>query len=98
MPFSVMTRSGLSSTIFSTIIRTCSSSISCILAQSASFEISMFVWLSPFLYSNGQSSSTILGFWILLRIFGCVISLLSIIPSSTLLCSISPPGIFSTRA
>ena len=36
------------------------------------------------------------GFLIGRRIFGCVMSLLSITPSRTLLCSISPAGIFST--
>lgn len=43
MPFSVRTTSGFNSRIFSTMLLTCSSSISCIRAQSASFEISMFV-------------------------------------------------------
>ncbi len=69
-PFSVMTRSGLNSRIFSTIARTCSSSISCILAQSASLEISMFVCDSPFLYSSVQSRSTMRGLMIRRRILG----------------------------
>ena len=97
-PFSVMTKSGFRARIASHISLTCSSSICRILFQSSSLLISIFVCDSPFLYSNEQSSSTILGFSIRLRILGCVISLLSITPSKTLLSSISPPGIFSTRA
>lgn len=93
-----MTRSGLTAKIASHMILTCSSSICNIRCQSSSFDISMLVCDSPFLYSSEQSSRTILGFSIFLRILGCVISLLSITPSRTLLSSISPPGTFSTRA
>jgi hypothetical protein len=77
---------------------TCSSSICRIRFQSSSFETSMLVCDSPFLYSSGQSSRIILGFSILRRILGCVMSLFSMTPSSTLLSSISPPGTFSMRA
>lgn len=97
-PFSVMTRSGFRAIIASHMAFTCSSSICRMRFQSSSFEISMLVCDSPFLYSSGQSSSTTLGFSIRLLIFGCVMSLLSMTPSSTLLSSISPPGTFSTRA
>jgi hypothetical protein len=97
-PFSVMTRSGFSARIASHMALTCSSSISSILFQCSSLLISMLVCDSPFLYSKVQSNRIIRGFSILLLIFGCVISLLSITPSNTLLSSISPPGIFSTRA
>ena len=44
--------------------------------------IKMHVSLSPFLYSNGQSSSTMRGFAIHQHIFGCVMSLLSMMPLS----------------
>lgn len=93
-----MTRSGLTERIASHIALTCSSSICNIRCQSSSFEISMLVCDSPFLYSSVQSSRTTLGFSILLLILGCVMSLLSMTPSRTLLSSISPPGTFSTRA
>lgn len=94
----MITRSGLTARIASHIALTCSSSIRRTCSQSSSLEISICVCDSPFLYSKGQSSSTILGFSIFLRILGCVISLLSMTPSRTLLSSISPPGTFSTRA
>ncbi len=97
-PFSVITRSGLRARIASHMCLTCSSSIWRIRFQSSSLLISMLVWDSPFLYSSGQSRRMIRGFSILLRIFGCVMSLFSITPSRTLLSSISPPGTFSTRA
>ena len=93
-----MTKSGFTANIASHISLICSSSICNIRFQSSSFVISMFVCDSPFLYSSGQSKSTIRGFSILLLMFGCVISLLTMTPSRTVLSSISPPGIFSTRA
>ena len=93
-----MTRSGLKARIASHICLTCSSSICRMRFQSSSFVISMLVCDSPFLYSSGQSSRMMRGFSILRRILGCVMSLLSMTPSNTLLSSISPPGTFSTRA
>lgn len=93
-----MTRSGLTAMMASHMDLTCSSSICNIRFQSSSLEISMLVCDSPFLYSSVQSSSTTLGFSILLLILGCVMSLFTMTPSSTVLSSISPPGIFSTRA
>lgn len=77
---------------------TCSSSICRMRFQSSSFVTSMFVCDSPFLYSRVQSRRMILGFSILRRILGCVMSLFSMTPSRTLLSSISPPGTFSIRA
>ena len=97
-PFSVITRSGLSAIMASVMCFTCSSSICSMRFQSSSLLISMFVCDSPFLYSKGQSRRTTRGFLIRRRILGCVISLFNITPSSTLLSSISPPGIFSTLA
>lgn len=58
----------------------------------------MFVWLSPFLYSRGQSKRMILGFLIYLLILGWVISLFTITPSKTSDYSKVPPGIFYTLA
>ena len=58
----------------------------------------ILVWLSPFLYSSGQSSKIILGFLIVLLILGWVISLLTITPYNTSQSSRVPPGIFSTLA
>mmetsp|Transcript_115464 Transcript_115464/g.367201 ORF Transcript_115464/g.367201 Transcript_115464/m.367201 type:complete len:204 (-) Transcript_115464:772-1383(-) len=69
-PFSVMTRSGrtlmMSSHTFFISSSSCCSSFS----QSASFVISTLVWLSPFLYSSGQSKRTTRGFLIMRRILG----------------------------
>ena len=93
-----MTRSGLSARMWSHMDLTCSSSIWRMRFQSSSLLTSIFVCDSPFLYSSGQSSSRMRGFSILRRILGCVMSLLSMTPSSTRLSSISPPGTFSTRA
>lgn len=67
-------------------------------AMSVSLVISMLVWLSPFLYSKGQSIRSTLGFSILFLIAGWVKSLLIITPSMTLLSLIIPPGIFSILA
>ena len=93
-----MTRSGFTEIIASHMALTCSSSICRMRFQSSSLVISMLVWDSPFLYSRGQSRRTIRGFSMRRRILGCVMSLLSMRPSRTLLSSISPPGTFSTRA
>lgn len=93
-----MTTSGLKAKIASHMRFTSSSSIWSIRFQWSSWVTSIFVCDSPFLYSSGQSRRMILGFSILRRIFGCVISLLIITPSITSLFSISPPGIFSIRA
>mmetsp|Transcript_112557 Transcript_112557/g.363561 ORF Transcript_112557/g.363561 Transcript_112557/m.363561 type:complete len:219 (-) Transcript_112557:755-1411(-) len=82
-PFSVMTRSGFTLMMSSHIFLISSSSCCSSLSQSASLVISTFVWLSPFLYSRGQSSSTTRGFLISRRILGWVMSLLNITPSST---------------
>ena len=97
MPFFVVTRLGLNSSIR----LQCNDLLLLDLwahAQSLSLENSMLVWLSPFLYSNGQSRRMIREFFIRLRMFGCVISLLSMVPSRTFDSSIDPPGIFSMQA
>ena len=93
-----MTRSGLTDRMASHMDLTCSSSIWRMRFQSSSLLTSILVCDSPFLYSRGQSSSTMRGFLILRRILGWVMSLFSMTPSSTRLSSISPPGTFSTRA
>mmetsp|Transcript_60046 Transcript_60046/g.167555 ORF Transcript_60046/g.167555 Transcript_60046/m.167555 type:complete len:205 (+) Transcript_60046:543-1157(+) len=97
-PFSVMTRSGFTFITSSQIFLISSSSCCKSFSQSHSLVTSTFVWLSPFLYSSGQSRSTTRGFLISLRILGCVMSLLSMTPSSTTHSDKSPPGIFSTLA
>lgn len=93
-----MTRSGFTAMMASHIDLICSSSIWRIRFQSSSLLTSMLVWLSPFLYSSGQSRRTIRGLRINLRILGCVISLLSMTPSNTVESSIWPPGTFSILA
>jgi hypothetical protein len=97
-PFSVKTRSGLNEMILWDKCLICSSSISSTRFQSASFEISMLVCDSPFLYSSGQSNNRIRGFSMRRRMAGWVTSLLSMMPFKTRESSISPPGTFSTRA
>ena len=59
--------------------------------------ISTFVWLSPFLYSSGQSSSRMRGRSMRRRILEWVTSLLNMTPSRTAQSDSSPPGIFSSR-
>ncbi len=54
-------------------------------------------WLSPFLYSREQSSRTILGFLMSLRIRGWVTSLFTITPLSTQESSMMPPGTCSHK-
>mmetsp|Transcript_79445 Transcript_79445/g.177656 ORF Transcript_79445/g.177656 Transcript_79445/m.177656 type:complete len:321 (+) Transcript_79445:584-1546(+) len=98
MPFSVITTSGFTLRMSSHIFLISSSSCIRSFSQSASFVISTLVWLSPFLYSRGQSRSTTRGFLISLRILGCVMSLLNMTPSSTSHWLRSPPDIFSTLA
>mmetsp|Transcript_95723 Transcript_95723/g.249366 ORF Transcript_95723/g.249366 Transcript_95723/m.249366 type:complete len:418 (-) Transcript_95723:500-1753(-) len=97
-PFSVMTTSGLILTTSSHIFRISSSSCISSFSQSASLVISTLVWLSPFLYSRGQSSRQTRGFLISRRIRGWVMSLLTITPSSTSQSVSSPPESFSTLA
>mmetsp|Transcript_12294 Transcript_12294/g.31602 ORF Transcript_12294/g.31602 Transcript_12294/m.31602 type:complete len:223 (+) Transcript_12294:476-1144(+) len=97
-PFSVMTRSGFTLMMSSQTRFISSSSCMSSFSQSASFVISTLVWLSPFLYSSGQSSSTTRGFLISRRILGCVMSLLNMTPSSTSQSVSSPPDNFSTFA
>ena len=53
---------------------------------------------SAFLYSSGQSSSTMRGFTISRRMRGCVASFSTMTPSSTRQSESSPPGNFSTLA
>lgn len=74
--------------------------VSCSRASHIAFSVfnSILVWLSPFLYSSGQSKRMILGFLIVLLIFGWVMSLFTITPSRTSDSSRVPPGIFSTFA
>mmetsp|Transcript_19693 Transcript_19693/g.54980 ORF Transcript_19693/g.54980 Transcript_19693/m.54980 type:complete len:330 (+) Transcript_19693:290-1279(+) len=98
-PFSVITRSGLKAAICSHIFCTASSSAFSRAAQSSSLVTSTLVWFSPFLYSNGQSSSSTRGLCTLRRMRpGDTTSLLNITPCSTLQSSMVPPGIFSTFA
>lgn len=98
IPFSVITMSGFHFRISLHII-----AIYCVSWSKAShmaFSVFnyMLVWLSPFLYSIGQSKRIILGFLMYLLIFGWVMSLLTITPSKTSDSSRVPPGIFSTFA
>lgn len=83
IPFSVMTISGFHLRISLHIMAI--SWVYCSRASHMAFSVLsyMFVWLSPFLYSNGQSSKMILGFLIVLLIFGWVMSLLTMTPSRT---------------
>mmetsp|Transcript_26210 Transcript_26210/g.73546 ORF Transcript_26210/g.73546 Transcript_26210/m.73546 type:complete len:210 (+) Transcript_26210:520-1149(+) len=97
-PFSVMTTSGFTLMISSQTFFISSSSCCSSFSQSDSLVISTFVWLSPFLYSNGQSRSTTRGFLMIRRMRGWVMSLLNITPSSTSHSDNSPPEIFSTLA
>mmetsp|Transcript_4233 Transcript_4233/g.12171 ORF Transcript_4233/g.12171 Transcript_4233/m.12171 type:complete len:232 (-) Transcript_4233:716-1411(-) len=97
-PFSVMTTSGFTLMMSSQTFFISSSSCCKSFSQSASFVISTLVWLSPFLYSSGQSRSTTRGFLMIRRIRGWVMSLLNITPSSTWHSESSPPEIFSTLA
>mmetsp|Transcript_67002 Transcript_67002/g.143304 ORF Transcript_67002/g.143304 Transcript_67002/m.143304 type:complete len:271 (-) Transcript_67002:768-1580(-) len=69
-PFSVITTSGLTLIMSSQTFLISSSSCMSSLSQSDSFVISTLVWLSPFLYSSGQSNSTTRGFLMSRRIFG----------------------------
>mmetsp|Transcript_69074 Transcript_69074/g.194764 ORF Transcript_69074/g.194764 Transcript_69074/m.194764 type:complete len:205 (+) Transcript_69074:582-1196(+) len=97
-PFSVITRSGFTLMMSSHTFFISSSSCCSSFSQSASLVISTFVWLSPFLYSSGQSRRRTRGFLISRRILGWVMSLLNMTPSSTSHCVRSPPDIFSTFA
>mmetsp|Transcript_45497 Transcript_45497/g.114561 ORF Transcript_45497/g.114561 Transcript_45497/m.114561 type:complete len:205 (-) Transcript_45497:718-1332(-) len=97
-PFSVMTRSGFTLMMSSQTFFISSSSCCRSFSQSASLVISTLVWLSPFLYSSGQSNKTTRGFLMMRRILGWVMSLLNITPSSTTHSESSPPEIFSTLA
>lgn len=83
IPFSVMTISGFHLRISLHIMAI--SWVYCSRASHMAFSVLSYilVWLSPFLYSIGQSSKIILGFLIVLLIFGWVISLLTITPSRT---------------
>jgi len=94
IPFSVITISGFHFRMSLHI-----NAIYCVSWSSAShiaFSVFsyIFVWLSPFLYSNGQSKRIILGFLMFLLILGWVMSLLHITPSRTSDSSNVPPGIF----
>mmetsp|Transcript_17862 Transcript_17862/g.50310 ORF Transcript_17862/g.50310 Transcript_17862/m.50310 type:complete len:251 (+) Transcript_17862:620-1372(+) len=98
-PFSVMTTSGFRAMISLHTRSIHSSSALSRAAQSSSLVISTLVWLSPFLYSKGQSRSSTRGFS--MRRFmrpGATTSLANITPLSTLQSSSVPPGIFSTLA
>mmetsp|Transcript_27506 Transcript_27506/g.82914 ORF Transcript_27506/g.82914 Transcript_27506/m.82914 type:complete len:329 (-) Transcript_27506:137-1123(-) len=97
-PFSVMTTSGFTLMMSSQTFFISSSSCCNNFSQSASLVISTLVWLSPFLYSNGQSSSTTRGFLMTRRMRGWVMSLLNMTPSRTSHSDNSPPEIFSTLA
>ena len=67
-------------------------------SKSSSLVISRFMADSAFLYSSGQSSSTMRGLAILRRMRGCVASFSTMTPSSTRQSESSPPGNFSTLA
>mmetsp|Transcript_62242 Transcript_62242/g.126486 ORF Transcript_62242/g.126486 Transcript_62242/m.126486 type:complete len:247 (+) Transcript_62242:425-1165(+) len=97
-PFSVMTISGLNRRMSVHMRSIASSSWRRIFSQSSSLVISKLVWLSPFLYSSGQSMSSTRGFSMRRRIRECTTSLLSMTPSRTRHSLSSPPGSFSTRA
>mmetsp|Transcript_115780 Transcript_115780/g.323807 ORF Transcript_115780/g.323807 Transcript_115780/m.323807 type:complete len:232 (+) Transcript_115780:388-1083(+) len=97
-PFSVMTTSGFTRMMSSQTFFISSSSCCSSFSQSDSFVISTLVWLSPFLYSSGQSRRTTRGFLMIRRMRGCVMSLLNITPSKTWHSESSPPEIFSTFA
>ena len=94
IPFSVITKSGLSLIIPAQICLICSSSDLSALLNSDGLLNSYLVILSPFLYSNGESISNILGFVINFRIWLCINSFSIIIPSNTS-DSFNSPSIFS---